>query len=242
MSLFQYGNYRHPANEVNLIRMEKANIIGPRGKRLTTVQRMMIEIVIQATTPADLTTRVNEIITAYETDYWNAQLYSDDAGTVQTPHRLTNSSDCLSGVKVIRGPVWDRADSGEYAVKRTASVTLEATYDEAESDLVFWREKVRIIGTGGPDYAVLNTFAGPVSFPLSLGTPQRIIQSGEALGFIAPVLPPGPSFSNVVVHAGECEEDSDSGRCLGTQFRFFPSSWTYVMTSLTPTSGAPITR
>lgn len=242
MSLFQYGNYRHQANEVNLIRMEKANIISPRGKRLMTVQRMMVEIVVQATSAAALTTRINEIITAYETDYWNAQLYSDDTGTIQTPHRLTNSTDCISGVKVIRGPVWDRADGGEYAVKRTASVTLEATYDEAESDLVFWHEKVRIIGTGGPDFAVMTPFSGPISFPLSEATPQRIIQSGEAIGFIAPVAPPGPSFSNVVVHASECEEDSDSGKNLGTQTRFFPSSWNYVMTSLSPTSGAPISR
>jgi hypothetical protein len=136
-------------------------------------------------------------------------------------------------VRVVRGPVFDRADGAEYANKRTSMVVLEAIYDTSDDDLVSWREKLRFIGTGGPDYAVLGGFGGVSAFPLGPATPQIIIRSGKAVGFTTWVSPPGITDLGIsgtyYFPATQQQEWLGGGQCLGQDFRFFPSSWDYIV-------------
>jgi hypothetical protein len=242
MSMMQCGSFNFEPNEVNLVRFEKSPIKSPRGIRLMSVYRMMLEVVVKKDTVAELTSRIDEINTAFAFDGFDAKLYSDDAGTVLTSHVLINSTS-LSGVRVIRGPTFDRCDGAEYANKRTAIIVLEATYDTSESDLVSWRETLRFYGTGGQDYAVMAAYPNPVAFPMGTTTPQVIVQTGEAVGFVAPVVPPGPVFTTGVYYPSTLQEEGyDSALMQGQFARFYPSNWRYTMIALTPQVGYPTTR
>ena len=82
MSLLKYAGTPLEANECNLTRMEKANILSPRGRKLMSVYRMFLEIVVKKDTVAELTTRIDAIKTLFDSNYGDAALYTDDAGTV----------------------------------------------------------------------------------------------------------------------------------------------------------------
>lgn len=242
MSRAQYGSFAFEANEVQMTRVERANIYSPRGRKLMSVQRLFWEIVVKKDTVAELTSRITAINTAFETNYQDALFYTDDAGTILSSHYLLNSTS-LSGVKVIRGPVFDRADGAEYANKRTAIVGLEAIYDTSDDDLVSWRETLRFIGTGGQDYAILPAFPNPVVFPLGTTTPQWIVQTGHAMGFTANVAPPGPIFTvGVYLPATLQETEYGSATMQGLHPRYYPTGWTYTMLALLPQVGYPTTR
>lgn len=241
MSMAKYGTFPFEANEVNQTRVERSNYYSERGRKLVSIQRLFWEIVVKKDTVAELTTRISAILTALDTNYQDALFYSDDAGTILTSHYLFNSTS-LSGVRV-RNVKFDRSDGAEYANKRTILAQIEATYDTSDDDLVSWHEKLRFIGTGLTDYAILPAFPNPVAFPLGNATPQIIIQTGHAIGFAAPVAPPGPLFTvGVYLPAQQQETDYDSAAQQGLHPRFYPSSWAYTMIALLPQVGFPTTR
>lgn len=243
MSMVKYGSFSFLANECNLVRVERNNIFSQRNRRLIGINRHTLEIVVKKDTAAELTTRINEIYTAFNTNYQDYGLYTDDAGTILSSHYLTNS-DSLSGVRVVNGPKFQDSDGAEYANKRTIIITLEATYDNSDSDLVSWRESLRFVGNCAQDYVVMSGYPAPVVFPMGNTTHQVIIQTGEAVGFAAPVAPPGPIFTVGVYRPPlDQEEGYDSGVNQGNgYYRFYPSHWRYVMIALTPQIGYPTTR
>lgn len=243
MSMVRYGSFEFLPNECNLARVERNNIFSPRERRLIGINRHTLEIVVKKDTAAELTTRIDAIYAAFNTNYQDYGLYTDDAGTILSSHALANS-DSLSGVRVVNGPKFKDSDGAEYANKRTIIITLEATYDQSDSDLVSWKENLDFTGTTAEDVIVMPGFPAPVAFPMGNVTPQRIIQTGEAVGFVAPVAPPGPIFTTgVYLPARNQEWGYGSGQNQGNDFyRFFHSHWRYEMISLTPQVGFPTTR
>lgn len=236
--LFRYGNFSHDDGQINLTRMDIRYKRSPRGKRISRINTLHLQGEICQTTQALITSKIEELISVYSNDYQNCGLYQDD-GTV-TPHALTNDSpDCLSGVRVVERS-WPKGGPAEYATARTFHITLEAEYLDVEDNLVDWQETLEFRGNTGPRVVVEETYFGPRSYVAALKTSQKIIQSGRAIGMSGYVMPPGALFPQFE-HVDQRYVRLGSGINQGRQAAYFSTFFTYYMTALSYTEGAPRT-
>jgi hypothetical protein len=120
------------------------------------------------------------------------------------------------------------------------SVTLQAEYDDVEDNIVQWKEKIVYIGNCGPQFTDVQTFFGVITVRTALATPQRIIQSGTAIGWQGYVSPPGPYLPNLErPHVRRVE--LEGGQNMGLQARLYGTSWTYTMVATQPQTIFPAT-
>lgn len=236
MTFFKWGAYDHPNNEVNLAKMSISYKLSPRGRRMERVERMHLHGQFCEDTTAEVMTRIDELINAYQLDYQDGGLYLDD-GT-PTRHVIQNG-ESISGSKVIHRS-WDGGPD-ELATTRTFDIVLETIYPDDESGLVSWEESVETIGNGGPSFNIINTYFGPRAQQTALVTAQRVIQSGVAVGYIAYVEPPAPLYP-AYLHNERVRFRRGSGQMRGQIATHYPTAWTYQMTLPTAESPLPITR
>ena len=237
MTIFKYGGYSHPANEVNLTRMDARYVMSPRGRRESKIVTMYLRGELQDTgTP--LLSAIANLNAVYATDYQDAALYLDD-GT-ETPHSLKNNQFSMTGVRIIHRS-FPQGDGAELATKRTFSVTLQSEYIDAADGLLAWQEELEFIGDCGPRIEVEETFFGPIGYVTAVATAQRIVQRGHAIGLTAYVAPNGPTFGNTD-HQERRRLKFRSGRMRGAFATHFGTAWQYEYTSSIPQSGVPDTR
>jgi hypothetical protein len=220
-----YGGYPHDENELNLVRCDYRSVLSPRGRRLNTVVTFHLfgELI---DTGSALITKARNLMLAYQNDYRDFR-YSVD-GVIA--HEMLNSSpDNISGVRVVHRS-FAKGDAAELAVKRSYSISLQATYDTAEDDLVYWQESVRYIGNCGPSYEIIPTFSGPISLLTAERTAQHIIQKGKAVGYFGYVLPPGSSLP-ASEHQDQREVELTGGTQVGQAARFYTTEWAYRHTT-----------
>lgn len=231
-SVCTIGAFQFADNECNLASFSKQLRFSQRNKRLQTVIQINLTGELIYSTTATIVTHINSLENALTSDYRD---FRYTVGGVLS-HQLLNSSDCCSGVKVIQYSL-PKGTPEQLATTRSFSITLQGTYDAAETDLVSWRESIRIVGTGGPSYVVVNTFYGPYAFLQSLTTAVQYYQTGSAVGYTGYPVPPGP-----VNPAGEFVDRRQitytSGRNVGNAIRFYTTSWQYVMGRDTSTFGS----
>lgn len=237
---FRYGDFTHPAGEVNLTRFNIRGLFGPRGQRLKTVYTMFLDGEICADGPAAITTRIAELVEVYSHNYRDAGLYLDD-GTL-TPHHLqSNRFDCISGVKVIQRS-WPEGGPTEYATGRKYSITLEAEFDDADSQVVEWQEQVAVVGNCGPRIEVVEVSQGPPLLQLlNQRTAQRIIQSGSSIGYEGYVESFGPLYPTFE-HVDQQLIRRGTPKAQGRGYRFFPLQWTYYHSLAIPQTPLPTIR
>ncbi len=222
-SVTSWGGYVHPDNEVNLVTMNVQTRFSPRNKRLSQTKTVSLYGEIQTSTVTAFMARITALENAYSIDGQDFRYTIDGVVT----HTLLNSSNCISGVGVVNRS-FPRGDGAEFATKRTFSITLQATYDTSETDLVSWTESIETIGTGGPKFLVVETIGGPVAVYTTLNSAQYYHQTGVAVGYVNYPNPPGP-----VNVPGEFLDRRRithiSGRNMGSQLRFFTTKWSYFM-------------
>lgn len=237
---FRYGSYTHPAGEVNLarylVREKKSN----RGRRISLIHTMFLEGEICAYGQAAITARIEQLIDTYSVNYQDAALYQDDGQP--TPHSLFNGRpDCISGVRVVQRS-WPKGDGAEYATGRTFSITIEAEFDAAESQIIAYEESITIVGNCGPRIEVVELATGaPVLQVLNQKTAQRIIQSGSSIGYGGYVLPFGslyPTFE----HVDRRIEKPGTPAFQGQGYRYYPFQWTYFHSLAIPQTPIPTPR
>ena len=235
----KYGNYQHPANEVNLARLDVRARYSPRLLKTSLIFTMYAEGELLADGQSAINSRIGELINAYSVDGQDFGLYQDDG----TPtHHLMRSNDpaSITGVRVINRS-WPQGDAAEFAVKRTFAITLQAEYTAADSQLFQWEESVELIGNCGPRFDVVETYDGPIVQQLALRTSMKIIQSGSAIGYGGYIMWPGsllPSYE----HQELRRVGRGSGKRQGQQILFFPSHWLYTHTLPTYTEVSPVSR
>ena len=226
---WKYGNYTHPANEVNLVSVQQYPVYTDRLYRRTSRYRMTIAGELQYATQAELTTKITELMAAYDYDGYEAGLYQDD-GTV-TRHHLPLNGNLISGPRIMYRD-FPKGDAAEYATKRTFRVVLEAEYLEVESQLVSFQETLSFRGTGGPLWR-MKMYAKGVPKPelLAQKTPQQIIQHGTVVGLQGYPLGflPAPLFPQWE-HANQRSFNIQSPRRYGNMFLDFPMTYAYVFT------------
>lgn len=224
MTIAIYGGHTHLPGEVNLARMDYRQVPSPRGKRLAEVVTAYLGGELQGE-GAVLHQACQTLIDAYSEDYRNFRLTTDAGVTINRHELINDRADNLSGVRVIHRS-WAKGDAAELATKRTYSITLQAMYDRAESDLVHWQERLIYLGNTGPAFSYVPTFFGPRFYQTAAKTPQIILQSGIAVGWSGYVLPPGSLFGTNE-HPNQREVELISGRNLGQAVRYFTTKWTY---------------
>lgn len=246
---FKYGGYLHPKNEVVLAGFLVHPVYSDRGRRTSMMYEMHLkgEICINdpsITTPAQMQAaikvRINEIIDAYRLNYQDAMFLHDD-GVTPTPHCLLNSNS-LSGVQLITRS-WPKGDQAEYATSRTFHLAFRSEQLDPESELVYYHETLRFIGTGGPRYVVTDTATGPPRYDLvNLRTHQTITQVGTAVGLegypLVDIYPLYPQWE----HLERREYILGTPRSRRNGWTHYPIQWAYHFSLPTGTNGAPIPR
>jgi hypothetical protein len=194
---FRYGNYTHQNGEVTIsITQEVQRDKDGNAEKL--IKRLIGRGTILGDTPAEITTKLIALETAYNLDYQDAVLYLSD-GTTSTVHTLINAT-TLNGVKSsrIRYPNFDPT---QYVNRRDYEFELYAefvTFDfpSAPNSEFNFQETVTQIGTGGPRYVIREPRNGPpIRQIVSQQTPVVIQQVGSASARIvgSPIYPfPNP--------------------------------------------------
>jgi hypothetical protein len=227
-SIATYGAYTSGSDEINLVNFSTTKNYARTGKKLTETRRVTLQGELNYDTPAALIAAANNVIAGF------SQNYHDFNYTVggSTAHSLTNTSECISGVRVVRTS-FPKGDPAELCTTRTFTVDLEAIYDACDDDIIESGETLELVGTGGPLLRVVNTFYGPYLHLVSLYSPQYITQSGWSVGYRGYPAPPGP-----VLPAGEFYDrrriQDIKGRQMGNGYRFFTKKWTYYMVANVP--------
>jgi hypothetical protein len=224
-TFFQYGNYRHPDWEMNLMSYRVFVKMSPRNKMLSRVYRLHLRGEIQSTTGSTgITTRLNAILSAYYVQNRDAQFYVNGQ---LTPHYAFNS-DSISGVKVmnIEHPF---GDGSEYANRRNIDIVIQSEQEAPESQLVDWQETVRWVGNTSQRDEWFQGFERPRKQRVCKRTVQRIIQSGSAIGWAGYVEPPGPLWP-LSEHEDRRSLEFGTPKCMGQTLRLHPSRWTYIHT------------
>lgn len=224
-SIATYRGYTHTANEINLVSVEYRTQYSPRRRKLTETRTMRIMGELIYSDTASIVNKVNEVVSAYSQDGGD---FTYTVGGVLA-HSLTNTANCISGVKVI-SKQFPSGGPEQLATTRTFAATLQATYDVSEDNIVSWRESVQVTGTGGPLYAITDTLLGPIVDVLAPATAYYYRQSGTAVGFKDYPVPPGPLAAQWEFGHRRTITNT-TGVQQGTGIRYYTTSWAYYMTT-----------
>jgi hypothetical protein len=246
----------HVANQVNCLSVEWIPQHSPRGYRTVATKRLHLEGFVKsdeavaATAQTDLESKSLAIINAYLTQNITEAALYDDSG-VRT-HISLQEGDTLSGIRVVRFG-FHKGEPQEFASERAFRVILEADYLQLESQLIQYQESMQIIGTGGPVFdwqlyfdalrtRTLNTKTVR-KFLIAPRSPQKIIQSGEAVGFEAYPIPSPPllSFPYEDENLRVIERLSPLRNRYHSEF--YTTRWSYTFTTdLIPSDAYPTLR
>lgn len=196
---------------------------------------------LQYDTQAELTTKIRELITAYENEYQDFALYQDD-GTMTTHAILNSHPDNMTGTRIVSRS-WPLGQPAEYATCRTFRIVIEADFASAVDQLLSFSETVQFSGNGGPRWRMAIPFRGlPVPRPVSQFSPQTIIQSGSCIGFQGyPVAAPPSLLPNWL------DNDSTVDRLTGPtfqgqQYAYYGREWSYTHIAPTAQNVVPTVR
>lgn len=242
-----YGSYRHDDNTVTLAGYHVRSMYSPRHAKFCTEYEIHLRGQLIVNDPSILTpsqlqsaqaAKISALIDAYSDNNKDFSFFHDD-GT-KTRHSLTTAN-ALDGVQV-KARSWPEGDGAEYATLRSYYIILSAAYDDIEAELVSYTETFHYVGTGGPRFAVEETYAGPVYVPECLATSQRMVQTGSAIGWSGyPLVHMNPYYPQWE-HLDRREVRVHHPQRHRNAFRMYQIDWKFDHTLPTGTSGVPIPR
>ena len=222
-TILAYGGYSHAADEVVLRSIEKSKAYGPRGYATEFVETWTFEGILQAATPAALTTAMAQLEEAYSRSGQNLIFYID--GTA-TRHFLLNSGSM--GGPIVTSLSWLSQFSAEYTTFRSYSITVTARISQNEDELVEFREQLQSSG-GLPDYRIHRLRNGPpIVQQVSPVTEYRAVQSGFAVGWSRYPSPPPPLFGSGSPPLKDAQIQRESPEVYRGARINFRVAWNYV--------------
>jgi len=229
---FKYGDHQHPDNEVTLASFSIVPKRSSRGFRMSTLFEMHIAGEILGSSQSDLTTKINELITAYSDDFKDAGFYQDDDSP--TPHVLTsNHPDNLTG-NIITYRNWPIGDGAEYATRRTFSIGIQAEFANAYSQFIHYQDTISRTGDCGSIIEWVNLPTGDPTYTVEANKSYQLIRhSGEATALSFYPLAPAPLLDRPF-YLGHLSNIQYIGpRRYAQGYREFTTRWqyTYITTS-----------
>lgn len=231
----KYGTYWHDRNEL-AVRMEYRAKFDTFQRRIGEDIRVTIIGRKKANSQAALTTALNNLFNAYQSDYLDFVLYLDD--DVTPTNRILINSGTFGGVKVIAGPnmldgkgIWGQRP--DYAGQAAYYIVLGAS-TRVGSGQYAYQERLLIKGTGAAKWRYSPQITGaPQSQILQDQTSFWYIQEGSAVGRDAYLSPNAPLYPGIE-HADMREIIYESPRdiVVGDQ-ELFGTRWKYFMEATT---------
>lgn len=234
--IYKYGSYSHDQDEV-MVRTSIQGIFDRFNRRMGgTVEHTIVGVkkvadnVNPLVTQANLTTALQALTAAYDTDYNDFGLYLND-GATPTEHQVLNSS-TFGGTKVMVKPSFMNGPWGgriEYLNRRMYYIVLRAEI-RIGSGLYSWNERLTIRGTGSPKWRYSPQENGfPQVQTLQTATTFWYVQEGECVGRQDWEPPADPLFP--IIEHGEMRVrtfETAKDVVVGGQ-EMFASSWKYFM-------------
>ena len=235
--IFKYGDYSHSQAECS-VRTELVSVFDQYQRRIGTRIRYTVLGVKRGTSQADLTTKLNALAAAYNTDGNSFGLYLDDGSTatnmVVADSNVFGQTRVVVPPSMISGPWSGRP---EYANQKTYYLVLEAETRVGEGYFA-WKSRIVRKGTGGPKWVYSPQQDGDAQKQtLQTATTVWFIQTGAAIGRKAYVTPDSPQYPT-----NEHEEMREVGYDSATDIRFpaeagdvemFGCDWKYFMEATT---------
>ena len=178
-SYVKYGTHSHAKGEVDTLRFEIIPEFSERGRRRTHLTKADYGGEISGTGPANLTPKINKLISAYADDGHDWQFFNSDG--LATNHAIVSHASNMTGTRILHRS-WPRSDAVEYDTKRYFRIVVAARFIDCEDQIVRVQETVRGLGTTGERWAFQNTQAGPKRVQIWPATSQTIVQEGFAMG------------------------------------------------------------
>ena len=239
--IFAYGSTAFPEGSVDLS-IVRAPIEGEQGVRRGTKITWNLSGQIEAADQASLTTAIQALEAAFDTNGRDAILYLPD-GVTPTAHQLLNAGSS-TGVKVVKLPSYPTGQGAEYSTFRTWTAVLEAEYEDEnpDQDEVSFVETVSTIGTGGPAFVIRQGVRRAHKQQLFDKTPVRATQSGSATGktrYPAPPPPIWPSAEKVEQRQVTRKTPKRGGTPGQPTYTDWEINWTYTFESTDPLTNDP---
>lgn len=228
MSYWFHGGYNHPSGEINIVNLTVRNIHSGRGQQKHVLFTYHLRGEICADTTAAITARIAEIEQAYSVEGQNCGLMID-ASTPSAHVLSTNHQNNISGNRIIQRPSFPEGGAVEYATGRTYSIVIQALFASPESQILEYNERIQYIGTGGPRWYMREFPRGaPRPYITNEQTAQRVIQSGNSIGFNAYLEPFGPMLPTYE-HQDQRIWLPGTPNFHGQQYSEYPLQWAFYM-------------
>lgn len=225
----KWGSYVFDDNIVDLSHISAQRMHSPRHRLAFMRYTMHCEGHFCVSGQTNIRAKLDAFETALVDDWKDVALYHDD-GT-KSAHWLSNSRS-INGVRVIQQTY--PSVEAEYASGRSFTITFQADYFDIEDQIWDFEESLTFLGTTGPRWHFVETFAGnPHAVITSLRTTQKIIQQGMAIGIQAPPILPTPLFPPNMEHLDQRMTTRGSAQKIGRHDNaLFPVRYRYVFESL----------
>src|SRR5262245_20752918 len=175
----KYGSYTHAQNEP-AVQIARRALFSPRGYRQAVRDTWRIVGELHAASPTALTAAIAGLRSTYKLNGLDLGLYLDDQ-TTHTDHALLSGAS-LGGTRVTALD-FPSGSGAEYSTFRSYSITVEADFPDASTNLLDFSETLSFDGTGGPRVVFLDTLEGSPQPQLAQQrTTYRARQQGRAVG------------------------------------------------------------
>lgn len=178
--ILKWGTYAHEIDEAE-VTITRTPWLSDKGERVGYDERWQVGGLLLGTSIADLTTKIDTLVTAYSTDQKDLKLLQND-GASTTSHQLLTATS-LGGTRVTSGPSFPEWRGAEYATMRRFEVTIEARYQDAGAPATLAFVESLSFSGGGPQVVHLETLTGlPQKQKVRRHTVYHASQSGTAIG------------------------------------------------------------
>ena len=223
-----YGGYSFEPRMCHFV-IEKQTEHARTGLRIAYTEKWHVKGRVTGTTEAQISTKIKALETALIPDMNNLAFFGENG---LTSHVLDSPSS-TNGVE-IKGLKWLNANEGqkgsgaEYVFRRSFEFTAQARYlDQSAVEMgpdaiVYYREKLSMIGNGGAKWRLVPSLRGPVQAQvLQAYTPYTLVQHDIRIGLNStpnPVLPFFPGQEHVDQRQIEIETAQMIGRQRDTHW------------------------
>lgn len=208
-----------------------------QGQPYAQIKRLSVEGWLSADGQAALTTAQLALESALRTNRVDLILYTD-AGA-QSSCKLLNQGS-ISGVKIVKGPVFDSTRGSEFATERHFTFEAEAEYAlTGSSNVILEFEEEISIEEGGPIYIHQPAMKGPAFKTNTIEQmPWRATQSGSAVGYRKYPSAPLPLWPSDLMRPPRGTRRSPTRKHVA-KYQGFPVTWQYEFESIRPLIGLP---
>jgi hypothetical protein len=228
----RYGSYLHPASEA-AVTIQKEGLLNDEGEIWAIRQIWDIQGRLEGDTQAELTTKIEALENAYNTQVSRVALEFTNTGAA-TAHKLDASS-TVSGIQVIRPPSYPNGFGAEYSTFRNYTIQLEAVTQVGSitgQGVINWTETISVSGGTPRDIFVTTLNTLPIRQRIAEATPTFVRQVGQCSSYGGWPIPPAYLLNQNVaaIMDNNVAKTTEGRRLQGTRGKVtvYTTNWDYL--------------